>query len=163
MKFEPKLYSHWHLLIIPENWSDGIKDVLDQAPIFIRVCWLKTVAGAWCTTARLHTGVARGCVFGCIDSNDTICHYLQCPILWSLACAAMHASEESFFVVSRLGFVEPSACKLRLLAFCHALYHAVINDPACIVANGRPACSRVVQNRAFECCRNCLHMVGGRM
>lgn len=40
---------------IPLNWFEGVSQVLEAAPIFHRMCWLKSVAGAWCTSVRLST------------------------------------------------------------------------------------------------------------
>jgi hypothetical protein len=145
---------------IPLSWFDGISSLLDVAPIFHRMCWLKTIAGAWCTSVRLHTYEGRGCCFGCIDTRDELVHYLQCPILWQFACASLSEGEFSICIFERLGILSPTLQKLRLLAFCHALYHSVINDPVCINADGQFAASAIVQRRASEVCKYCIHLVG---
>ena len=148
------------LPVIPLSWFDGISSLLDVTPIFHRMCWLKTIAGAWCTSVRLSTYEGRGCCFGCIDTRDELVHYLQCPILWHFACAALSEHEFSICIFERLGILNPTLPKLRLLAFCHALYHSVINDPVCVNADGQFAVSVIVQRRASESCKYCLHLVG---
>ena len=145
---------------IPLNWFEGVSHVLEAAPIFHRMCWLKSVAGAWCTSVRLSTYEDRGCCFGCTEARDEITHYLQCPILWQFARETFKMRESSICVFERMCLLSPSLHKLRIHACCHSLYHSVINDPHCVCTDGSFANSLIVQRRAFEICNYCLHIVG---
>jgi hypothetical protein len=147
---------------IPVDWWDDLYSILRYASPFIKLCWLKTVCGAWCTSVRLHTVQNRPCVFGCLDSSDELCHYLACPILLSFTRATLRIQEESFMFLPRLCISDPSSLKLKALAFSHALYHQVVNDAVCMAENNMPRASRIVQTRASEICNYCLHLVGGR-
>ena len=99
---------------------------------------------------------------GCIDVRDELSHYLRCPILWRFACEALHIREESFFIVRRIGLIDPSPLKFKTLAFCHALYHSVVNDHVYIKSDGLCSSSLITQRRAHEICRHVLHIVGGK-
>ena len=60
------------------------------------MCWLKAIGGAWSTTNRMHELNKWPRVFGCIDCQDGIRHYMQCPVLWQLAREAPSISDEYF-------------------------------------------------------------------
>ena len=149
------------LPIIPNNWFDGISKLLVVAPIFHRMCWLKSISGGWTTAVRLSIHEGRGCCFGCTDARDEITHYLQCPILWLFARESLKAEEESICCFERLGLLNPTPLKLKLLSFCHSLYHTVIHDSICVLADGSFAAPPVVQCRASEICDYCRFLVGG--
>ena len=147
---------------LPRNWGGPVMESLSSVSSYIKMCWLKTVAGAWCTGVRLQSHKGRGCIFGCKDTRDELCHYLTCPALWQFARDALRIQETSVFILHRLCIVEPSAVKLKTLAFCHALYHTCVNDMQCMRADGMPRGAQVVQHRAHENSNFCLHLVGGR-
>ena len=71
-------------------------------------------------------------MFGCIDSEDVLSHYLCCPILWCLAREISGTSEADVSIISRLSIRDPSKDKLVLLAYGHVLYHCAINNIECI-------------------------------
>ena len=100
---------------------------------FIRTCWLRTAAGGWTTSIRMHSDVKLcTCMFGCTDSEDVLTHYLGCPILWSLAREISGLCETDISIISRLSVRDPSKDKLILLAYCHVLFHFAINDRECV-------------------------------
>ena len=142
-------------------WPDCRTALLSVSP-YLKTCWLKTIGGGWCTGIRLSTVRDRPCIFGCPDTRDEICHYLACPILWHLALETLCIKEESIFFLNRICVIAPTPDKLKTLAFCHSLYHSVVNDPECISGTGMPFNSARVQRRASEVCGFSLHMVGGR-
>jgi hypothetical protein len=146
---------------IPVQWYDELKQCLKYVKPYIKLCWLKTVCGAWCTASRLSTLENRPCIFGCEGVRDELCHYLQCPILWQLALEAIRIHEVSIMILSRICVSEPSIDKLKLLAFCHALYHCCAKDTQCIREDGMPYAPLIVQSRAYEFSSYCLHLVGG--
>ena len=147
---------------IPEIRFESVQSKLALSSIFVRMCWLKTISGGWCTSVRLHTVVGRECIFGCSDSKDELCHYLVCPVLWCFARDSLQVSETSVFVGHRLCLIDPTPEKLKTLAFCHALYHACVNDTLCMNIDGFPRAAPIVQSRAFEVARHCCRLVGGR-
>ena len=52
--------------------------------------------------------------------------------------------------------------KLKVLGFCHALYHQSVTDPHCICDDGMARSAPIVQHGAAELANYCLHLVGGR-
>ena len=146
---------------IPINWFGDVQKCLSDTTPYIKLCWLKTVGGAWCTSVRLSSYENRPCIFGCTDCRDELCHYLQCPLLWQLASGACDSTELDPSLLHRICLYEPSNEKLRKLAFCHALYHACVNDTGCIKENGMPLSSEIVLARAAEASNYCIHLVGG--
>ena len=147
---------------IPNQWGEEVLACLSRATSYIKTWWLKTIAGAWCTSVRLHTYEGRGCIFGCLDSEDTICHHLVCPSLWQLARETLRIQETSIMFLPRLCIIQPSLLKFKTLAFCHALYHQCVNDLLCIGDDGMMRSPQRVQHRASELSNFCLHLVGGR-
>ena len=98
------------------------------------------------------------CIFGCIDAEDVLTHYLE---LWQFAREALSLQEDSIFLQSRLCIVEPRICKLRLLAFAHCLYHALKNDPRGVKANGFPVSPNSMQILASEISRSIKYNIPG--
>ena len=143
-------------------WWPACHSVLMSVSPYLKTCWHKTIGGGWCTGTRLSTARERPCIFGCPDSRDEMCHYLSCPILWHFAFETLRTEEDSIFFLNRICVIDPTPDKLKSLAFCHSLYHSVVNDPECISVTGMPFDSARVQRRATEVCGFSLHMVGGR-
>ena len=125
----------------------------------MRTCWIKAIAGAWCTTVRMHDSIQWPCIYGCQDARDEFLHYLYCPALWSFARESLGIQEDSIGIAERLCFVSPSPDRLRMLAFVHLLYHATKNGPGCVRANGCVQPANVVQYRCSQLARSVLHMV----
>ena len=98
------------------------------------------------------------CMFGCIDSEDVLSHYLCCPILWCLAREASGICETDVSIISRLSIRDPSKDKLVLLACCHLLYHCAINDRECIKLHFDDDQSRL-QRRVVSLGRQIKHML----
>jgi hypothetical protein len=139
-------------------WFPALCVTLNSIGLFIRVCWLKTIVGGWCTSDRLQLDRRWPCVFGCPDCSDEIRHYLVCPVLWQFGRETLNLREFDIDVESRLCLRNPSTDKLRLLAFVHCLYHHIRNDCGCI-HDGEPACSSVVQYRARALAQDCKFLV----
>ena len=114
------------------NWFLNLQPILNSANPYVRVCWLRTVCGGWTTSVRMHQETPfEKCFLGCRECEDTLSHYLACPVLWSLSREISGISELSPSVHTRLSLVNPHIDQLKLLAFCHALYHYAINDEEC--------------------------------
>ena len=120
---------------------------------------LEAVAGGWCTSRRMHSDIQLPCIFGCTDSLDEITHYFVCPILWSLGRETLSFQEASVSVCE--SFVHPNTDKLKLLAFCHTLYHCIANDNQSILQDGTLQPPQCVQRRAVEFTRQIRHMILG--
>ena len=135
------------------SWFTDLNRLLEVSCLFLRVCWLKAIAGAWCTSVRLHTAIQWPCIFGC-DARDELVHYLVCPILWQFARETLRLPEPSLLIEARLALVEPSIDKLRALAFVHTLYHSCRNDPGCVDPEGHICTPERVQYRASQLCRS---------
>ena len=145
----------------PSGWFNGaFKAVFEQLPLYLRMCWLKTISGAWCTAVRLSSVENRCCVFGCIDARDSLVHYLVCPILWQFARETLNVSEPAIVMPCRLCLKEPTYDSFKLLAFCHSLHHKVVNDPLCMNMDGHPCCSQIVQLRAIDLAKDSRYLVG---
>ena len=141
------------------DWFSGLRSVLMKETPYIKICWLRTVAGAWCTSVKLHSVEGCPCIFGCSDSRDELTHYLQCPIIWQFARTSLRISEPSIHFLSRICVSEPTSDKLKLLAFTHALYHVCVNEHSCMQSNGMPRSPHVVQYEASEACNYCMHLI----
>lgn len=145
----------------PGWFNSGFNDVFVQLPLFLRMCWLKTISGAWCTSVRLHSVMDRPCIFGCADTRDELVHYLICPVLWHFARECLNVQEPSVQVDARLCLCNPSVEKFKLLVFCHSLYHSRVNDSVCMNSEGLPNSGQCVQFRAIDLARQCYHLVNG--
>ena len=138
------------------TWWDDLHCLWSNVKIYLRVCWLRTISGAWTTTHRMGEERVWQCMFGCPNEDDNLLHYLVCPILWQIACGVFKG-EESLSVSERLCLQSPSVVKLQRLSVCHSVYHACKNHPACTV-NGFPASALIVQNRGYEFSRAMKHL-----
>ena len=74
---------------MPVVWYEDLLNCIKNESPYIKLCWLKTACGAWCTASRLSTYKNRPCIIGCEGERDEMCHHLQCPILWQLASEAL--------------------------------------------------------------------------
>ena len=74
--------------------------------------------------------------------------YVKKLTLWQLAREALHLSEDHFSVGHRLCFIDCSLEKLKLLAYCHSLYHTIKNDKACIFTDGNIKSPRSIQHHS---------------
>ena len=106
---------------------DSLLNVFQPCKVLLRVCWLKSIAGAWTTSARMHDGPLWPCIFGCPDAQDAVSHYFLCPVLWQLAREQL-GFEEAITIGERLCLQNPCRQKLRHLALCHITYHSCRND-----------------------------------
>ena len=154
-----KLLITFRPIEFPQNWFTNFNAVLQNVSLYIRMCWLKSVCGGWCTSVRTQAVSRWDCVFGCPDATDSIGHYLECPILWLYARETLDLHEESIYLESRLCILNPTIDKLRLLAFSFALYHSIRNDPGCKRENGQLQPGHIVQNRAIGLARASKHLV----
>ena len=138
------------LINMQVDWFPKLEELFKSTNSFLRMCWLKAIAGAWTTTTRMHETVIWPCVFGCVDCQDEIRHYLHCPVLWQLAREALSINEDHFSIGHRLCFIECSVDKLRLLAYSHILYHSVKNDTDCVNASGMIKSSQFIQQKSHN-------------
>ena len=89
---------------------------------------LQGFVNSWSTSACFHETPVQPCLFGCSkhrpirsEFTDSLTHYLECPILWSLVaeatelCVGQSASDR--LALSR------HPIDLRLLAVAHIMYH----------------------------------------
>ena len=142
-----------HTVHFAPNWFADLYKVFSTCNVYLRLCWLKAISGAWCTSARFPLSPQHSCLYGCA-ARDELNHYLICPVLWQIARESLSLSEDSVLVEERLCCIHPSLSKLQLLAFAHTLYHANVNDTCVVFRNGCLACPRVVQSRAAQVDRN---------
>ena len=103
---------------LPPSWWVDLCGILEGLKVYLRMCWLRTIAGAWTTTLRMHEAIEWKCLFGCPDEDGTISHHLSCPILWNIACGVSDG-EESISVSERLCIRHPSHLKFQRLSICH--------------------------------------------
>ena len=142
---------------LPDRWFCELSQCLDKAKVFNRACWLKSVSGGWNTTIRMHEEIKWSCIFGCLDEQDCLRHYLVCPVLWTIANSIL-GGEDSISVGERLCLRNPSQLKLQRLSLVHHIYHFCKNDPTC-TANGHPASPLLVQSRGSEVAFSAKHLI----
>jgi len=143
------------------DWFAQLYNTLGTVKYYVRMCWLKTVAGAWTTTVRTHelknTDVeAWSCLFGCACVPDQLDHYMSCPLLWHIVNTVL-IGEEYFSLRSRICFDKPTKVNLQRLAIAHGVYHQCKHDSLCIV-DFVPAAPIIVQSRAEGFAKACLRM-----
>ena len=136
-----------------EDWLPKILQTFSNTNSYLSMCWLKAVGGGWTTSIRMHESVLLPCVFGCLDCRDEFRHYLVCPILWQLAKEALNLMETSFEIGHRLCLSEVNINRVRLLGYCHSLYHYIRRSPECFEANGNVRDSRFIQSFAASLVR----------
>ena len=137
---------------LPIDWFGPLSAQLGLVSIFLRMCWLKTITGGWCTSVRFQTVQNRGCVFGCTDVRDELSHYLRCPILWQFACEAPHIREESISMLYRICLIDPSLSKFKTLAFRHALSVMTMSAQSQMVCAAPPPLYSVGPRRSAGMC-----------
>ena len=115
---------------VTPQWFGQLSECLMQVKAYVRLCWLKSIAGGWTTTRRMDEAIKWPCIYGCQDCHDELMHYLICPILWQFPLPHV-GMIDSIFIGDRLGMSFPSVQKLKALAIVHAVYHFCKNDPAC--------------------------------
>jgi len=120
-------------LLLPSNWFDELRLSFQLIKPFVKICWLKMAAGAWCTSFRFRhmSGThVLPCICGCHQCDDTLDHYMQCAVLWGFV-ANHFGIEEDISLQSRLCLTAPSELKLRRLALAHFSYSQVSSNPEC--------------------------------
>ena len=95
---------------------------------YLSMCWLKASGGGWTTSTRMHEAVALPCIFCCEDCIDEFGHYLICLISDQLAREVLSLGEAHFAVGHRLCLTEYNHNRLKLLGYCHLLYHPFRKD-----------------------------------
>ena len=133
-------------VVFQPNWLGSIREVFEGSNMFLRMCWLKAIGGGWTTSSRMHEPIVLPCLFGCIDSKDEFRHYMICPILWQLVKEALDMRGSSFDVGHRLCFLFVNLNKLKLLGYCHLLYHTIRKDSDCFDQTGIIRFAQIVQN-----------------
>lgn len=87
------------------------------------MCVIKSWAGAWTTSTRMHEATSLQCIFGCPASSDSISHYLKCGRLWrAVAFASGHAAPPDAY--GRLALMCRSNDLLNLVV-AFTVYHTV--------------------------------------
>ena len=146
-------------VVFQAGWLNQVKLVFEESNIFLRVCWLKAIGGGWTSSTRMHEATALPCIFGCLDCRDEFRHYLICPILWQLAREALDMRETSGAVGHRLCLSSVNLNKLKLLGYCHLLYHTLRKDSDCYDSHGNVRTSVVVQHVASSSSRALLPLI----
>ena len=146
-------------VVFQAGWLNQVKLVFEESNIFLRVCWLKAIGGGWTSSTRMHEATALPCIFGCLDCRDEFRHYLICPILWQLAREALDMRETSGAVGHRLCLSSVNLNKLKLLGYCHLLYHTLRKDSDCYDSHGNVRSNVVVQNVASSSSRALLPLI----
>ena len=133
---------------IPDfNWITALICAFQEVKIHTRVIWWKTICGAWTTSHRMHEEFIKSCVYGCVDCKDTLCHYLECPVLWQLAREVVPL-EVSSRPAYRLSLVSPTKQSLNRLAIAFNLYHNSKNDHTPFDSDLNFSVPNFVQHRA---------------
>ena len=114
--------------MVSAKWFDELQQVFVHVKPFVRTCWLKTAAGAWCTSFRFRHmagSTTFPCIFGCPQADDTIAHYLERPVLWYFA-DQFFGLDDDFEIAHRIGLINPTSDRVRRsikrLALCHFVY-----------------------------------------
>ena len=146
-------------ILFQEDWLSKIISAFANTNSYLSMCWLKAVGGGWTTSVRMHESICLPCVFGCLDCLDEFRHYLICPILWQLAREAVSCMETNFEIGHRLCLTIVDNEKLRLLGYCHTLYHHIRRSPECFGSDGLMKDSCFIQRFSVESIRALLPLI----
>ena len=136
-----------------ENWLPKLRASFANTNSYLSMCWFKAIGGGWTTSVRMHESVSLPCVFGCLDCFDEYKHYLTCPILWQLAKEALNLMETNLQIGHRLCLTEVNINRIRLLGYCHTLYHHIRRSPECFDSDGFVRDTRFIQTFAVQSVR----------
>jgi hypothetical protein len=104
----------------------SLKASLAKESMHVRMLFLKTLAGAWTTSVRMHEREIQSCLFGCPESLDEVGHYLRCPVLW--ICIDLRAPPNSpEAIIDSLCLKGPVDYGIRQIASAFSVYHATKN------------------------------------
>ena len=56
--------------------------------VHARLAVVRTWTNGWFTTHRTKAVVRYKCIFGCLEADDDVQHYIRCPVLWPLVCTS---------------------------------------------------------------------------
>ena len=106
-------------------WCDLCR-VIKKSTSVVQTCFLKTVINSWYTSHRMPEVLKLPCIFGCVDCEDNLKHYLGCEPLWTLAASAcgLPPSFLSLPPLERLCIVNKSVTGLKLLSVVFRGHHA---------------------------------------
>ena len=107
---------------------DPIFVLLREFPKHVSFVWIKTMANAWCTSSRMHERPSLSCVFGCSEHEDSLKHYILCPVLLRFGLAALRVSPAEALRVrqttlSSLGLQPVNPICIFNMYVLFALYH----------------------------------------
>ena len=143
----------FNVIHFQDDWLAKIRASFANTNSYLSMCWFKAIGGGWTTSVRMHESISLPCVFGCLDCFDEFKHYLVCPILWQLAKEGLGLMETSFEIEHRLCLREVNINRLRLLGYCHTLYHLIRRSPECFDSDGFVRDSRFIQQFAVDSIR----------
>merc|ERR1739848_304557 len=86
------------------------------------MCLWKTWTGSWTTSFRMHEQNKLTCSLGCRDSDDSLLHYLHCPVLWQIVGETVQ-QVPPHTLSERLCLMMPSQVRFRMLALAFQGYH----------------------------------------
>ena len=121
----------WFPLDKPFILEDTVAEVLRalrDLPCHVVMTTIKKYCNAPATTTRYHEDVIYTCIFGCVECQDTILHYMHCPRLWA-AVSSRTTGAPSSNHLQRLGLLEDTEAtlelRLRRLSVAYSVYHAI--------------------------------------
>ena len=83
----------------------------------------------------------------------------MCLIIWQLAREALNLMEAYFEVGHRLCLPEVNINRVRLLGYCHTLYHHIRKSPECFDADGNVKDSCFIQFFAVSLIRALVPLI----
>ena len=104
----------------------------------VAMCCLKTVTNAWATSHRYREQVRLGCVFGCVGGDDSLSHYLSCPVLWNLVGVSF-PPPDSTSPIDRICLWSPTKLRVVQLFCAYHVYHCIkISERLLVDSSGVP-------------------------
>ena len=83
---------------------------------------IKTWTNSWATSHRMHECTLLPCLFGCEGREDSLNHYVMCPLL--LGLLELIKPETSVWPLVRWGLKQPTRESLLSVACVFSSYHA---------------------------------------
>ena len=84
---EPAVLGIDECVLSLDDWRESMS-VLTGCPQSVRTSFLKTIINSWPNSHGMSDSVLLLCIFGCVDCEDNLTHYLSCSPLWALPSSA---------------------------------------------------------------------------
>ena len=135
------------------DFAERIKHHSKLLPGHARFELLRSWTNGWFTSSRMKEANQLPCIFGCANERDSLAHYLQCDIFWTLVCSASHTQSEVLDAPPQIKccVCGPSHQSITRWTIAFSVYHALRRDYSPLILQAIEGSHFVlVQDKAAE-------------